>query len=191
MLAAWEGHSEETLSQRIPGPGPVLAAEKERRASLGSAFRVSKVLSPSREDWLWAVIWLVAPVLPYPGSMSQSGPGIILPASPCTPTPGRVHEVLGRGSAVEKLIGAWQNVPCPWGSRSTDHQLRTRTPCSGPRAAHVAPCTLSPQGIRKTGTHTEIQAREGSVWASGIQLVRARLPGGSKEYRAFGLLGSE
>lgn len=70
--------------------------------------------------------WLVAPVVPYPGSVSQSSPSITLPASSSTRTLGCLHEltVLAWGSAMERLIRAWQNVPCPWGSRSTDQQLQ-------------------------------------------------------------------
>lgn len=62
--------------------------------SLWFVVRVSKTpMSLSLKDGLWAVTWLVALVLPYPGTVSQSVPSTILPASSSTPTPGCLHEL--------------------------------------------------------------------------------------------------
>lgn len=99
--------------------------------------------------------------------------------------------VLGWGKTTQKLIQAWQNVPCPWGSRSTDHQPQKQTSCSEPEAAHVVPCPLLPQWIRKTGTRDRaISKRRKCVgfWnLAGSGQIAWRL----REYRTFDQWGSK
>jgi len=81
-------------------------------------------MTPSLEGQLWAVTWLVALALPYPGSVSRSVPSTVLPMSSSTSTPGQPHVFPWRWVGLSKAEVNPSLAKCslPRGSRSTDPQ---------------------------------------------------------------------